>query len=45
MQKEVCDLLVATIEASWSRGFNLDWQVDPRISAEEVLADLTHGRD
>lgn len=44
-QKEVWELLIGAIETSWNRGFSMDWRVDPRISPEEVVADLTYGRD
>ena len=37
--------LIAAFENSWSRSFGQDWRVDPAISVEEVVADLSYGRD
>jgi len=44
-QKEVWSDLITAFELGWKRSLSSDWRIDPLISSEEVLADLTYGRD
>ena len=44
-QKEVWSELMAALEETWQRSVSPDWTVEVSISEQEVLADLSHGRD
>jgi hypothetical protein len=44
-QAQVWTDLRTVFEETWNRAFSLRWTVETRISGEEVLADLAHGRD
>ena len=44
-QAQVWGDVIHAVRRSWIRSFSPQWDVQVRVSAEEVLADLTHGRD
>ena len=44
-QAEFWDDLIAAFTDTWSRWFRPRWSLESRISLEDVLADLTYGRD
>jgi hypothetical protein len=44
-QAEVWDELIAAFTSTWDRMFQPRWTPENKISLEDVLADLTYGRD
>jgi hypothetical protein len=44
-QAQVWEDLITAFEDTWNRAFSRKWKVQVRITEEEVLADLGHGRD
>lgn len=44
-QADTVDRIIAALTGEWERGWSRTWRVHPRISVDEVLEDLRHGRD
>ena len=44
-QAEFYDRIIAVLGGEWERGWSPKWTVNPRISVDDVLEDLEHGRD
>ena len=44
-QSELWDRILYALGGEGERGWSLRWRVSPRISQEDVMADLEYGRD
>lgn len=44
-QVELWDHIVAVLGGEWERGWSRRWRVEPSVALEELMEDLSYGRE